>query len=415
MPRFHLGTNSLITISLLLVCGIAAYGADRLNIDYIKGLEPGLTFSIGLAATILGFIFCRFWHFDGISLYSFHFSHYDPHQKNAIELFRYKANVFFIAHETTLPRAELPTFLRILICVLAFFSILLLCVDNRNFYKLVSLPNLLLAANTEFCPESLYKEELVGETPPGCELVIRAFELGYAKDLGQCAPKKLSEKELSLCAKRRHGEPYLHYSYRLLFDSMKNLKTAVKENNLDIVGKKFDLQWEQIEALKDYQLYAINASPRASHHIWTNLPSPDTGFTSLLKDTLNIDHCLERFQKQTNTVTSSYEDLRRESDYLEHAYGQLLFSPKVERTVAFCREYKIHWNAEINTCERLANSPEQVLKEFAILEPIRLVLKRYEVSTSVAKLDEALQKITRSGNGNIAAPASIKKLEEVGS
>ncbi len=395
MPRFHFGTNSLITLLLLTMCGIAAYSSGRLSLDYIKGLEPSLTFSIGVASTILGFIFCRFWRFDGLSLYSFHFSHYNPYQKNTVEIFRYKSSAFFIAHDTTLPRAELPKSLRKSFCILSFFCITLLCIDNRNFYKLMALPNTLFTSNTEYCPESLEGAGKLAEAPAGCELVIRAFELGYTKDLGQCAPKKLSKEELSVCTQRRIGEPYLHYAYRLLFDSMNDLVTATRENNLDNLQKKFNLQWEQIEALKDYQLYAISAAPRASHHIWTNLPSPEAGLLNLVKESLNLDHCLKRFQNQNNTASSPHEDHRRESVFLDHAYGQLLFSPKVERTVAFCREYKIHWGSSMNTCDRLASSPNKVLDEFNILEDIQLVLKRHDVTASIARLDEILQNVVR--------------------
>ena len=74
-------------------------------------------------------------------------------------------------------------------------------------------------------------------------------------------------------------------------------------------------------------------------------------------------------------------------------YGQLLFNPKSRDSVAFCKEYKIHWNSKPDTCKRFAKNPKAVLKESKVLSEVELVLKRHDIANSILNLEEKIQKI----------------------
>jgi len=238
-------------------------------------------------------------------------------------------------------------------------------------------------------------------------LIVRAHKLGYAKNLGVCEPEKVDPDKMKVCEKRREDEPYFHHMSRLLLSSMDKAMDFFENNKAQQIRDKFDLQLQELEVLKDYQAYAISASPRASHHIWTNLPYPENVFVQKYREIFRPNYCIGQFQNQTNTVRLENDDERRNSKLLEHVYGQLLFNPKSRVTVGFCKEYKIHWNSESNICERLANKPEAVLQEEGVLSEVELVLKRHDIANVILSLDEKIQKI--KNNPLLAESGSTKR------
>jgi hypothetical protein len=167
----------------------------------------------------------------------------------------------------------------------------------------------------------------------------------------------------------------------------------LNQDTVDRVRDKFELQLRNIEELRDYQRYAMSAAPRASHHIWTNLPYPENNFVRQFREVLQPNYCIGQFQNQTNTVQIGSDDPRKDSKLMEHVYGQLLFNPRSDITVAYCKEFKIHWDAAPDTCERLANNPEDVLQESDALEPVSLVLRRHDIANSILSLQAAINEI----------------------
>jgi hypothetical protein len=224
-------------------------------------------------------------------------------------------------------------------------------------------------------------------------LIIRAHKLGYAKDLGICEPKKIDPKKMQVCRKRRSDEPYLHYMSRLLIRSVEKQKEFLNNNELKKMKDKFELQVDNLETLRDYQAYAINSSPRASHHIWTDLPYPQNYIVQKYREHLDPNYCIDRFQNQTNTIALEKDDNKKDSKLLEHVYGQLLFNPKSKLTVGYCKEYKIHWNSESDVCERLALNPRTVLEEENVLTEVELVLQRHDIANAILNLEESIREI----------------------
>lgn len=399
--RLHIGTNSLSLVLVLFICLITAYKTDVLNWSYLKGIDNDLSFVIGLFSIILGVGFYSFWQLGKKSLYTLHYtkSKYMPEGVNI--LFTYNSFSFAISNKTKVKAntVELPAVIRQVLSVSIFLSFAIIALDNGEFDKLKKFPAEIFQAEGDFCPNS--EDALDAPPKQGCELIIRAYKLGYAKDLGICEPKKIDPEKLEVCQKRREDEPYLHYMSRLLLSSIDKQIAFFENNKAKQIEDKFRLQLKELEVLKDYKKYAISAAPRASHHIWTNLPYPENKFIEQYRKYVTPSYCIEQFQNQTNTVRLEKDDARRDSRTLEHVYGQLLFNPKSKKSVAFCKEYKIHWNSKPDTCKRFAKNPKAVLRESKVLAEVEQVLKRHDIANSILSLDEKIKKIE-------SIPASAK-------
>ena len=392
--RLHLGTNSIILALGFFVCLYIALETDVLNWSYLKGVNSDLSFFIGLFSIILGIGSYSYWKLGEKSVYTFHFakSKFLPRDVNII--FAWKNFCFGVSSHIKTKSVELPSFVRAIFCIGIFFNLAIVTLDNGAFNKLIKYPFEILQSNLDYCPEEKNIENI--PAMEGCELIVRAYKLGYAKDLGLCESKKIDPQKLEICKKRRSDEPYLHYMSRLLFDSIESKVDFFQENKVNKIEDKFDLQLQKLETLKDYQFYAISAAPRASHHVWTDLPYPENIFIQTYREYFNPNHCIEQFQNQTNTVVLEEDDERKYSKLMEHVYGQLLFNPKSNITVGYCKEYQIHWNSEPDTCKKLIENPKAVLKEEGILPEVELVLKRHDIAIEILNLEEKMQAIDES-------------------
>jgi len=395
--HLNLGTNSIGLILIFLVCFVISLRADVLNWNYLKGINHDLSFFIGLFSTIFGIGFYYFWRLGEKSVYTIHFVKTKFMPKGANVIFIYKDFSFGISSQIKTVSRELSTIVRQVFCVGIVLNLALITLDNGRFIKLKKFPSEILESKSGYCP---VKDESMENAPPkeGCELIIRAYKLGYAKNLGICEPEKIDPGKMKICEKRREGEPYFYHMARLLVSSIEKKMDFFHDNKVQQIKDIFDLQLQKLEVLKDYRAYAISASPRASHHIWTNLPYPENDFVYKFREVLRPNYCIEQFQNLPNTVLVEKDDERRDSKFLEHVYGQLLFNPKSRISVGVCKEYKIHWNSEPNICERLAKNPEAVLKEEKVLSEVELVLKRHDIANVILSLDEEIQKIEKSKN-----------------
>jgi len=395
--RLHLGSNSIFLSLFLLVCVAIAFKLEVFNWKYLKGLDENLSFFVGFFSIVFGIGFFSFWKFGESSSYAVHLAKSEQLPRDANVIYTGSDLSFAVSYKSRIKPMELPSFFKALFCVGIFFTMSLITLDNVGFKQIIKFPSEILPSKSEYCPE---KQDEVETTAPelGCELIIRAYKLGYAKDLGACEPKKTSPENMKICHKRRSDEPYLHYMSRLLVSSIDKKVEFFKENKFKEIEKKFDLQLEKLKSLRDYETYAISAAPRASHHIWTNLTYPDNIIIEKYREYLSPNYCIEKFQNQTNTVTVATDDERLNSKLLEHVYGQLLFNPKSEINVGYCKEYKIHWNAASDTCDRLANNPRVVLQEEGIFPEVELVLKRHDIVNDIMSLDEEIQKLEKNAH-----------------
>jgi len=409
--RLHLGTNSIFLILVFTICVAISINSNVFNWNYLKGVNDDLSFFIGLFSIIFGVGFYKFWRLGKKSVYTIHFvkSKFMPKEANVI--FAYKDISFGISNQTKINTAELPSIIRELFCVGIFLNLTLIVLDNGEFEKLKTFPNEIFDSESNFCPD---KVESIENIPPkeGCELIVRAYKLGYAKNLGLCEPKKIEPNDMKICQKRRDDEPYLHYMSRLLLSSIEKQVDFFENNKVKNISDKFELQLQKIEVLKDYQAYAMSAAPRASHHIWTNLPYPENNFIQIYRELFKPSYCIEQFQNQANTVRLENDDARANSKLMEHVYGQLLFNPKSKLTVGFCKEYKIHWDSDANICERLVNNPRAVLQEENVLSEVELVLKRHDNANAILSLDEKIHEIENFGSKSLIDNNIVSQLPD---
>ncbi|WP_455200552.1 hypothetical protein [Kaarinaea lacus] len=390
--RLHLGTNSLALFLVLCISIVFAYESDYLNWSYLRGLNTELSFFIGLFSIIFGIGIYHFWKLGERSVYYLHLVQDVEMPKDAITIFNYKGLAFGIGNRVDVNAIEFSPIMQKMFCVIIFFNIALVTLDNSGFEKIKTLPSQFATSEADFCPDN--DEDIYGESvPEGCELIIRAHKLGYAKDLGICEPKKIDPEKMQVCQKRRLDEPYLHYMSRLFVSSVEKQKEFFKNNEIKKVQDKFELQVNNFETLRDYQAYAISAAPRASHHIWTDLPYPQHFIIQKYREYLDPNYCIEQFQKQTNTITLAKDDERNNSKLMEHVYGHLLFNPKSPLTVGFCKEYQIHWNSDPDVCERLVQAPESVLEDEGVLPEVKLVLRRHNIANAILSLDDSIREL----------------------
>jgi len=402
----HLGSNSLGLLIVLSISLFIVFKSDYLHWSYLKGLNEDLSFFIGLFSILFGMGFYHYWHLGERSVYYLLVARTPATPRDTIILFEYRGYAVGVGHQLNVETVELPAVVRKIICVAILFNIALITLDNSGFEKIRELPSEFEPLQSDFCPEN--DDGFNTKTiPEGCELITRAYKLGYAKDLGICEPNKIDPEKLQVCQKRRIDEPYLHYMSRRLFSSLENQKALFDRENLQKITDTFDLQLVNLESIKDYQTFAISTASRASHHIWTDLPYPRNVIVQKYREYLDPNYCLGQFQKQTNTITLEKGDERNNSKLIEHIYGQLLFNPKSKLTVGYCKEYKIHWNAKPDTCDQLAANPQRVLQEQGVLPEVEQVLHRHDVANALLTLEDGIRDIDNAKKSSQKTPLNI--------
>jgi hypothetical protein len=244
--------------------------------------------------------------------------------------------------------------------------------DARAFEKLGRASEGALSMASSYCPD----EEEVKPPPrdanePGCELIRRAYALGYAKSLGDCAPKKEAREKDARgpCTKRQRDEPLLHYSWRHLTSFWSGMGKATGGAYVDRARVR------HVPSLMKEEAEVLTSAPHAAHHIWTNLPDPKDG-------AFEEATCASRYSRLPHRPTPPA------SKVFEHVVAQLLFEGTYDDAAGHCREYHVHWDAAPDACKRLAATPEAFLKESSALESVRATLQRYDVATDLASIGE---------------------------
>jgi hypothetical protein len=374
-----LGAKTLVTLALFGGALFAAWSQGRLRSDYLAQLDPWAMFTIAAFAVLVASALAGYLGLDGPSKYWVgpRSSHRQSRQ------------------------LEVPPVLRRCVYIATFALFGLATLDNRAVSMLLEFPGELAQSSSEYCPE----EEPPDPDDPsklGCELVLRAVQLGYSTELGECGEDKEEAPE-QICDLRQADEPYLHYSWRLLASNASKMADSSSGSALAAEVEDLKNRWERMGALLGAQVDPIVGAPRASHHLFTNLPAPPA--TALAgRPGMN---CLARFATMPHLLPPADDD-KAASRALEHVLGQLLFNPAHKPIVALCSDFAVHWGAPPDTCARLAADAPGVLAELDALEPVReLVLRRaqrqeiYELSRlGTAELD------TSAMAGAGAAPPS---------
>jgi hypothetical protein len=371
-----IGAKTLATLALLLLGALVAFARGFFKPERLLGLSAETAFLIGCLATVLGALLYRFCRFHERSTHYFRWAwddsrwddeaHFLGGGKKGITIGENRGEAFDLH-----PRSQLA------ICLVLALLLCLGTTDARGVQLLGGLRRTFSAEGSGYCPDPDAKTPVADDpNAPGCALIRRAYQLGYARSLGDCARTRPDEVQ-PVCRLRQRDEPLLHYGYRLIGRAWSGWRERASADRLVTIEREFVARLDRLELLTGSQQQVMSSAPHASHHIWTNLPDPGDG-------AFDARTCIDRYRELPRRPPASGD--RAASKVFEHVVAQLLFESRYEPAAGYCREYQIHWGAPADACARLAQDPRTFLAASGALEPVRAALTRYRLGR---QLEEA--------------------------
>lgn len=372
-----------VTSALLVIAGGAAAWL-LLSPARLAGLDATTLFWVGLWASAAGPLVVQFWGMQRRSRNGFIYSYGEETWEDEADFLRMGPHRIAIV-ENEGEALDLPAAAQYVIIIGLVFIVGLLTIDSRAIAIVAELPSQLTTAGSDFCPDP-DEETAVEETEtPGCALLRRAYELGYAEDLGPCEPED-NEDETGFCTLRHRDEPWLHYEWRLLDRFWADLRESAGGSYFAELRQTFFDNADELDTLVAAQRHVMGTGPRASHHIWTTLPHPGDWLHTTTGDTFDPGRCVERFRSMPHRPHLE-GTAAPASVVFEHVLGKLMFEPRYAIPAGYCKEYTVHWGAHADTCERLTQEPEDVLRDSGALSDVREVLQRYDLTARLRETD----------------------------
>ena len=377
-----IGTKTLAMSLLLAVVVAAAVGVGSLAPERLMARGFGTMLLVGSFGVVIGTLMFRFWHLGEKSPHYFRSttesvawdvseSHFVGNERWRIVLGENREGEAF----------DLPEKTRHAMSVVVAAVLALAATDSRALEQLGRASTGALSMASSYCPEDeppIAPAKDPGE--PGCELVRRAYALGYAKSLGDCAPKEKLRPESArpICTRRQRDEPLLHYSWRHLATFWGSLQATTGTGFFRRAREDFRKRGAHLRSLEHAQADMLTSAPHASHHIWTTLPDPRDG-------AFEGTTCTNRYLRLPHRPTPPPGPLQA-SKVWEHVVAQLLFEGTYDTAAGHCREYHVHWGTPADACERLAANPEAFLAADGARDDVRVTLDRYRVMADLAAL-----------------------------
>jgi hypothetical protein len=374
-----IGAKTLVTLTLFVAGVAAAISFGVLAPERLLSRGADTLFFVGCFAVVVGTLVFRFWRLGEPSLHYFRFAsrrdhwtseeaHFVGGQERRITLGDNRGEAFDLG-----PRLQGAVWVAIALLLA------LACIDARALGLLYGLGQRAGQYGASWCAGPEAQAPAADPNVPGCELMRRAYALGYVKSLGQCAPAERRAAAVAPCTRRQRDEPALHYAWRLLDGTwMKLLRPhagPAEPAQRDLGARpRLDRAGERGRA----ELQMLATAPHASHQLWTNLPDPGHG-------AFRPESCTDRYRWMAHRPAPTSE--RRASQVLEHVLAQLLFESRYEPAAASCREVHVHWGAALDTCKRLAADPRVLLASTdvaTVLERERFARQRPNVASVVA-------------------------------
>lgn len=389
-----IGAKSLAALGVATAAAGIAGARGLLSASYLTRLSGPSCFFVGLFAAVAAALVARGWRPDRPS-------------RAAVTMRGGRP----VIEQAPAPR-ELPAVLQRALLSLVFACIGLGAFTNQASARLTALPDTLgTPSKSEYCideePEKAAKPAAPAVEPEvqGCALIKRAYKLGYAKSLGACAPKNVEaaaapeEKKASApCELRQLDEPFLHYTWRLLAQRGDQLSGVAPVDYVSDGVSDFRTKLDYADSLVSAQAQAVEATPHASHHLFTNLPAPRA--QSWIESLLHPDDCAARWAALP--IWPQVSGDHAPSRLVEDVFGQLLFGHDFGPTPGNCTEQIIHWNMPADACARLAKDPTGFLAAHGALEPVEEVLARRQSKLAIRRMQSALD---RPALGNPPPPA----------
>ena len=304
-------------------------------------------------------------------------------------LFFYKGIYFSLISNRTKTAFEFPLPLQMSFLFFAIFYLNSFTINDRTLMLLSDITKQFDPSASEYCIKAEKKKKKVDK--PGCELVLRAAKMGLSDKLGDCKPEEEEEggEGGQVCQLRQLDEPSLHYTYRKLAKKMIGFLSIPFVDIVKSFRATFREQVNEIELLGDHQGLVMNATPRASHHILTNLPPPKGEWLHKLHTFLFPGDCVDRYAELPNILTEDDDSL---SHKFEFVVAHLLFTSSHNAPAGYCREYQIHWGLDSDICSKIVKSPMEGLEQAGAKKHLDLLLHREKVQAKMDLLNKKIEK-----------------------
>jgi hypothetical protein len=379
-----IGSKTLASVTLLVLIVGAAIALGSFVPEHLAARGSRTLLLVGFFGVVVGTLVFRFWRFGQPSRHYFRWTtetvawdvseaHFLGGERRRIVIGENREGEAF----------DLSPRVRHVMSVVVASLLALAAIGSRALEQLDAAYERAASATSTFCPEEEAKKAPVRDpNEPGCELVRRAYALGYAKTLGACAPKK-DEPGIAarlVCTRRQHDEPLLHYSWRLLAGFVSNLHRTTRPGYFKQSLQDFRRRSSRLTSLRHAEEEVLTSAPHASHHIWTNLPDPKDG-------AFEEATCTSRYLRLPHRPDPP-PGRARASIVFEDVLAQLLFEATYDGAAGHCREYHVHWGAPSDACERLVADPQAFLKASSALDDVKETLERHRVASDLASLGE---------------------------
>ena len=379
-----IGAKTLASVTLLVAVVAAAIALGSFTPEHLAARGARTLLLVGCFGVVVGTLAFRFWRFGEKSRHYFRWTTENATWDLSEGHFLGGERRRFVIGENRDGEAfDFSPRSRHLVSVLVASVLALAAIGSRAPEQLGAAYERAASATSAFCPEEEAKKAPVRDpNEPGCELVRRAYALGYAKSLGDCAPKK-GEAGIAarlVCTRRQHDEPILHYSWRLLAGFFDNLHRTTRPGYFKQSLQEFRRRSSRLASLRRAEGEMLTSAPHAAHHIWTNLPDPKDG-------AFEETSCTNRYLRLPHRPNPPL-GAARASRVFEQVVAQLLFEATYDNSAGHCREYHVHWGAPPDACERLVARPEAFLEASSALDDVKATLERHRVASDLASLGE---------------------------
>ncbi len=397
-----IGIRSVLAMVLVSGSVVAMWQMGLARDDYWNQLDPWAAFVAGVLAMLAGTLIFQFWRLGERSQYYLRIGQRSAFGEE-IALGPPHGTTLLVGRAAHVSVIDFPPLIQRTLWVAILLAIALITVDNRAVAMLRDVPHKYAANRSAYCKPAPPPPKVEEEAPPpGCKLVKRAYDLGYTKSLGSCAPKALKvstePERRDVCRLRQQDEPYIHYAWRLLDKAVTKLTT---DDGAPGVFERLGTELDVLDSVFRARLDSVAMSPRSSHHLFTNLPDPRESMDERVSALLERG-CGARLAQLAHFPP--IEDTPEgPSKLLEHVLAQLLFNPTYRPIVAQCEELTVHWNAPRDACSRLANHPTQFLGEVGALDDIVGVLSWRDARAELARLGHRTREL--------AAPQRVISLQ----
>lgn len=376
-----IGAKTLATIALFAAALVVAVALGVLAPERLVARGAGTLFVAGLFGLVVGTLAFHFGRLGDKSRHYFRWSSDPtPWESNEGTFLGSEERRITVGDNDRGEAFDLPPRAQHALAVGVCLLLALGCMDARAVDLLARFRQRLGTPGATWCPDPDAPPPKIDDpNVPGCELVRRAYALGYAKSLGECAPKQLrSEAAAAPCLRRQRDEPMFHFAWRLLHGFWEKLAQTSSRSYFTRARRDFDDRLGRLGSLRSVERQVLASAPHAAHHVFTNLPDPGDGAFSPAS-------CVDRYRFLPHRPSPAAGP-RRASLVFEHVLAQLLFESRYEPAAGYCREYHVHWGAPADACARLVADPERFLGSVGALDSVRAVLERRRVTGEVGAL-----------------------------